>query len=391
MKYDIEDKKMTIYLEGRIDAGNSKEAEDELMALSRENPGVSLILDAAGLEYISSAGLRVLMRLRKSRDTLQVINTSPEVYEIFSVTGFTQILDVSKKLRFVSAKGLKKLGAGVNGTVYTLDDESILKTVKNMTLDAIKSEMEVSRTAFVYGIPTAIAYDVVETEEGYGEIYEMMKAGVFSTVLVEQPERRDEFLKEFVRIYREIHGTDVAGSPLPGIKKIYLEAADTLTQWLEPDEVELIKKFIAAVPERTTFIHGDFHLGNIMLQDGELILIDIGEAAYGHPIFDLAQTCWAFYMGININHEKCSGITGLAPEEAKLFLEDALNSYFGTEGKQLEDQKKAAKAMGLVRSMTVFPMQGRTPSQEDIEMRVKLVRENLLPHIDELCEIVKDM
>ena len=62
-----------------------------------------------------------------------------------------------------------RIGAGAHGAVYRLDGETILKVVKDMTLDAIHSEVKVSKDVLIYGIPTAISYDVVRTEGGYGE------------------------------------------------------------------------------------------------------------------------------------------------------------------------------------------------------------------------------
>ena len=55
----------------------------------------SLILDFKGLEYISSAGLRVLLSTQKKMQqigTMKVINVSEEVFEVFEITGFADIL-----------------------------------------------------------------------------------------------------------------------------------------------------------------------------------------------------------------------------------------------------------------------------------------------------------
>ena len=70
--------------------------------------GPQLKIAAAGLEYISSSGLRVLLRRQQQSDEkITILNASPEVYEIFSVTGFTKIMNVEKALRFVSIEGLE--------------------------------------------------------------------------------------------------------------------------------------------------------------------------------------------------------------------------------------------------------------------------------------------
>ena len=65
MKTAIENNALTIWLEGRIDSNNAAAIEQEIGAAVKEAPGTEIVLDAGKLEYISSAGLRVLMRLRR--------------------------------------------------------------------------------------------------------------------------------------------------------------------------------------------------------------------------------------------------------------------------------------------------------------------------------------
>lgn len=87
MRTKIDNNILTIFLEGRIDTNNAPTVEAELFAHLNQNPGAKLALDASALEYISSAGLRVLMKLRKQTGAaLPVDNVSPEVYEIFETT-----------------------------------------------------------------------------------------------------------------------------------------------------------------------------------------------------------------------------------------------------------------------------------------------------------------
>ena len=84
--------KLTVELVGKVDTNNAHEVEAELNAATRDARGVTI--DASGLDYVSSAGLRVLLKLRKRLATLSVIEASPDVFEIFEVTGFSQLMDV---------------------------------------------------------------------------------------------------------------------------------------------------------------------------------------------------------------------------------------------------------------------------------------------------------
>ena len=59
-------------------------------------PEQELIVDFGQVEYISSAGLRMILRLRKADPEASIVNVIPEVYEIFDMTGFTDMMPVSK-------------------------------------------------------------------------------------------------------------------------------------------------------------------------------------------------------------------------------------------------------------------------------------------------------
>ena len=89
------DKNLVVALDGRLDTTTSPNLEEELKATlpSVEN----LVFDLTKLEYISSAGLRVLLSAQKTMNkqgSMVVKNVSEEVKEIFEVTGFSDILTI---------------------------------------------------------------------------------------------------------------------------------------------------------------------------------------------------------------------------------------------------------------------------------------------------------
>ena len=157
-----------IALSGRVDSANSAAMEAALSEILKAHPDEIPVINAEGLEYISSAGLRVLLRLRKQLQDLRITEVSPEVYEIFDMTGFTEMMTIEKAYRRLSVEGCEIIGEGANGKVYRLDPETIIKVYKsNDALFAIKRERELARKAFVLGIPTAIPYDVVRVGDQY--------------------------------------------------------------------------------------------------------------------------------------------------------------------------------------------------------------------------------
>lgn len=91
----IEDKTLTVTLEGRLDTTTAPQLESELKS---ELAGVTmLVMDFEKLEYISSAGLRVLLSAEKvmnKQGEMKVIHVSDVINEIFEVTGFSDILNI---------------------------------------------------------------------------------------------------------------------------------------------------------------------------------------------------------------------------------------------------------------------------------------------------------
>ena len=136
---------MTIKLTGRIDSSNAAMIEmrinEQIAADTTE-----LVLDAADLTYISSAGLRVILRLKKALPDTKIENCSTDVYEIFDMTGFTEIIPISKAYRKISVEGCEVIGEGANGIVYRADPETIVKVYKLPdSLSDIHRERELAR------------------------------------------------------------------------------------------------------------------------------------------------------------------------------------------------------------------------------------------------------
>ena len=86
---------LTLAVSGRLDTTTSPELEQELSASL--DSADSLILDFSGLDYVSSAGLRVLLSAHKQmsgKGGMKVKNVNEIVREVFDVTGFADILTI---------------------------------------------------------------------------------------------------------------------------------------------------------------------------------------------------------------------------------------------------------------------------------------------------------
>lgn len=276
MNYKIENGKLTIFLNGRIDSSNADAVEKEITALRDKNSHDVLVLDMDDLEYISSAGLRVVLRLKKTETSFSVINASSDVYEIFDMTGFTEIIDIKKAYRRISLDGAEVIGQGANGKVYRINDDTIVKVYLNPdSLNDIKRERELAKKAFVLGIPTAISYDIVRVGDGYGTVFECLNAKSLAKLVAAEPEKLDYYLDLYVDLLKKIHGTVVKEGDMPDMKETAVKWAEFDKEYLPKDTGDKLLALVNAVPKDNHMLHGDYHLKNVMMQNGEVLLIDM--------------------------------------------------------------------------------------------------------------------
>lgn len=391
MKITEENGALVLFPAGRIDSTNADEFSRALNEAAQARPDAALILDAEALEYISSAGLRVLLKLRQSGGReLAVRNASPAVFEIFEVTGFSSFLKVEKALRFVSVRGLELVGTGAHSAVYRLDGDTLIKVVQDMTLEAIRAEMQVAKKALIHGIPTSISYDVVRTEDGFGEVFEMIDADSLPAAVRTHPDQIDQYLRRFVDMYRSIHSITIDENELESVRDRFLAATDRLAPYVAVEELELIRKLLRAIPERHTFVHGDFHMGNVMLQEGELVLIDMGEAGWGHPLLDFAQTSLAYTNVTTLRPQNCRKVLGMELEQAVYIRDHIFPLYFGEDDPALARKLEGVAAVAELRRLLIWVLQGWDHLPEEFDAVLARVRANIFPRADEICGIFQN-
>ena len=90
--FKLDNEVLVVSLEGRLDTENSLKFEQEIIGICKENQHDSMVLDASGMEYIASSGLRTILKLAKTEKNFRIENMQPSVYSVFEMTGFADIL-----------------------------------------------------------------------------------------------------------------------------------------------------------------------------------------------------------------------------------------------------------------------------------------------------------
>ena len=351
MTFEQTNQGFVIGLEGRVDSNNAAEVEKEIFAQLEGKEHLPIVIDAEKLEYISSAGLRVILHMRKINSDLCITNANSAVYEILEMTGFTEMMKVGKAYRVVSVEGCEEIGRGANGTIYRIDQDNVVKVYNYPdALDDIQHEREVAKLALILGIPTAISYDVVRVGDSYGSVFELLNASSFSKILSTQSEKMDWCVDEYVEMLKRIHNTLVPEGKLPDLKETFLDYADFLKGYLPDEPVQKLRALIEAVPHDDHMIHGDYHTKNLELQGDEVLLIDMDTLAVGHPIFELASMFNAFIGFSELDHNIIKEFQGFDYATAETFWHKVLVAYLGTEDEAyIQSVENKARILGYTR------------------------------------------
>lgn len=348
MKYVTEHDNVLLYPEGRIDSANAAETEKEIFAVLEEHPDKTPLFDVSGLTYISSAGLRVLLKVKKrvAKD-LTIREVSPEIFEILETTGFTELFQVHKKMREISLDGCDVIGRGFYGTVYRIDEDTIVKMYNPPdALEMIENEKRMAKMAFVKGIPTAISFDIVREGDRYGSVFELLKAKTLNDLVIESPERTEEIVKQYVAFIREVHGTQMDEGSLPSARERFLSYLDELKAFLSDEVIEKCRTLLLTIPEDLHVVHGDLQMKNVMIVDEEPMLIDMDTLCTGHPVFDLAGLYVTYKAFEEDDPENGMQFLGISNEQCSRIWDGILSLYL--EGETEEEKARIEEKIRIV-------------------------------------------
>ena len=372
-----------IALEGRIDASNAALAEEKIFNIKNENVGKHTVIDADNLEYISSAGLRVILKIRKEEPKLAIINVAPAVYDVFDMTGFTDMITVEKAYKRMSVEGCEFIAKGANGAVYRYDDETILKTYYSKdALPEIQQERESARKAFVLGINTAIPYGIVRVGDGYGTVTELLNAVNVTKLVCDDPENIEKSVEYYVELLKSIHAVEAKEGDFPDMKETALGWSDFVANHIPEAQARKLRRMVEAIPKQNTLLHGDYHTNNIMIQNGEPLLIDLDTLCVGHPIFELGSMYNAFIGFSELDHNAIKEFMGYDHDTAKRFWNMALQKYLGADNQDIcRDVENKARVIGYMR---LLRRSVRRPDEDGAQEKIAYYKKQLIEVIDKV-------
>lgn len=389
MDYRLEDNTLTIVLEGRLDTESASAFDQEIAAICQSAPHDSLHFDASGLDYVASSGLRIILNYAKNEKDFHIDNVNEHVYHVFSMTGFTKIINIHKALRRINLDECEKIGFGGNGAVYRISDDEIVKVNYDPTTYAhLEKELSRAKQAFLLGIPTAISFDMVDCGEGKrGVIYETIKNSTLGETIENAPERMEELTEKYVEALRTLHAIHTDNPVFGNAKEDYRKQIEMTSKYLNEEEVALMYQVLDALPDGDRLVHCDAHPKNLMIQNGEMLWVDMELMSTGHPIYDLISIA-VVIKGLT-NEELAKTVSGMSVATLEKLNTCFIRKYFGTEDPAMIERLDALMNMLRLIRM-IFVIGKNTPNSEKHRPAVlQFSRAYFFPKVQEIIGGIK--
>ncbi len=323
MRYDFNNETMHLYFEGELNSYNADNIDAEIAKILEDKTPKALILDFANLNYISSAGLRIILKLKQKYNDVTIIEANLEVYDVLSMTGFTNILDVRKALKRVYINGAQVIGEGFFSTVYRVDKDTIIKVFNRVSdPEQIERELKLAKQAFVLGIPTAISFDIVRVDDKLGVRFEMLDCKSLKNVFIDNEDKYDELIKKYVALLKKINTTECMDPSIPSMRAFFLRKLEVIKKYLSDAQYKKMKGMLESLKDSMNFIHGDCHFKNIMVQGEDFLLIDMDTLSRGEGIFELALLRAPYVAFEESDPGNCEKFLGVSKEKCLKLYND---------------------------------------------------------------------
>ena len=174
---------------------------------------------------------------------------------------------------------------------------------------------------------------------------------------------------------KTIHSIEVEDGEVPDMKETALAWVDFVAPHLSEEQGKKLRALVEAGPKQNTLMHGDYHTNNIMVQNGEPLLIDMATLCMGHPVFELGSMFNAFIGYSELDHNITMDFFGYTHESAERFWNMSLKMYLGTEDEAVcQSVMEKAMVIGYTRMLRRAV---RRPNEADSPAKIARCKEML--------------
>lgn len=280
----------------RVDASSRQELEEKFSKALEGRENVTILIDAERLSYISSAGIRVLVGLSKVCRDMRIVHVSQDIYDTLALTGVTEIISVERRIRTIDIPSTDLLiRKEPDGDFYRWEEDQAVKIFHaDVSLEEVQQKCELTDYVRSYGVPAIPAYEIVSCGEKTGIIYEYPYGKTLAELWQIRPDRMQEEIEMLADLMHTLHHYVIGERVLPDAAERMLSELEENSSIPEGQQ----KKLTEMAREHSggdTFVYGNLRLGNIMLDDEGLVLLDLSRCGRGDALLDLQAAASAMY------------------------------------------------------------------------------------------------
>jgi len=183
-------------------------------------------------------------------------------------------------------------GEGANGASYhhKTNPELMLKlALEGKSIQHLEKELCMAKKVYGLGIPTPKPGHLVTAENRYGILFNrILNKKSFSRIVGDDPTQVPKMAKLFGEMSKQLHNTVCPTDQFENIKTVYNKLLEE-NPFYSADEKAKVAKLINDTPDADTAIHGDLQFSNTITDGEHHYFIDLGDFAYGNPLFDLGM------------------------------------------------------------------------------------------------------
>ena len=240
-------------------------------------------------------------------------------------------------------------GEGANGASYNhRTDPNIMLKMYFRNFEAAKKELELAQKVYAAGIPSPEPGDLVTDGERLGIRFKRIaNKKSYSRACGDEPERTEEFAREFAQLCKKLHAIHVEKSQYENVKDRLYKMLDD-NPFFTNEQKAKIREFIAAAPDTDTAIHGDLQFSNGIFTEENGVrtpyFIDLGDFCYGYYMFDIGMV----YLCCCLNDESWTLMQyHMSNAVAARFWDAFAKEYFGADANMDEVMKEVRIYAGL--------------------------------------------
>lgn len=189
----------------------------------------------------------------------------------------------------IELSNLKLLAQGGQAKIYELDGDRILRVLRgNYDAENLRCEMSVMNSLHASGRTVPKVYEYLEIDDKPSIIMERLKGVSMMAQMKRKPSKIFQYAKKLAKLHMEVTGP-AEGLGLMSIHK-RAEYLIPMAELLSDELKQFALGILSELPEGNDICHGDFHPGNIIIDDNKYYVIDWYGVASGRKLCDIAHT-----------------------------------------------------------------------------------------------------